>query len=104
MDLESRKIYPVHWEKLTKIPRVGMLVDIQTIERLDPAEYAREHQIDPRQFLRNHPPKQEHWEETVLWSETLVMEIILANRIWGAIKRNIGEDDRKVQQRPRGRP
>jgi len=105
MDLESRKIYPVEWEKLTDIPRGVMLVDIPTIERLDPVGFAREHQINPRQFLRNHPPKQEQSAETVPWSETMVMEIILANRIRDAIKRTIGEDDRKEQQqRPRRRP
>lgn len=105
MDTEKHAIQPVDFEKLTDIPKAVTLVDIPTIERLDPVGFAREHQLNPKQFLRNHPPSQVHKAESIPWSETMVMEIILANRIRDAIRRTIGDDERKdTQQRPRRRP
>ena len=87
MDPVTREIREVNWEKITEIPKDLVLIDIPSIQRLDPVGYARDLKLEPKQFLRNHPPRQEHVARQVSWSQTLVHEIILANRIRDSITR-----------------
>ncbi|UAY55766.1 hypothetical protein [Arachidicoccus terrestris] len=101
MDPVTREIREVNWEKITEIPKNIVLVDIPSIQRLDPVGYARDLKLEPKQFLRNHPPRQEHVARQVNWSDTLVHEIILANRIRDSmtrLERTIRQDVRQKER------
>lgn len=97
----SHSIREIDTETITEIPKDIFLVEIPTLEKLDPVGYARYHGFDIEQTVIANPIERNMVAKMVDWKETTLHEAIKENLLKKE-KNKIGQPSKKTNRRSRG--
>lgn len=97
----SHSIREIDAETITEIPKDIFLVEIPTLEKLDPVGYARYHGFDIAQTVMANPIERNMVAKMVDWKETALHDCIKENLL-KQTKNKIGNTPKKTIRRNRG--
>lgn len=101
----SHTVKEIDTENITAIPKDIFLIEIPTLEKLDPVGYARHHGFDIEQIVMANPIEKNMVAKIIDWKETGLQQIIeknLSKKQSKDVKDKIGEQPKKAIRRSRG--
>ena len=101
----SHTVKEIDTEKITAIPKDIFLIEIPTLEKLDPVGYARHHGFDIEQMVMTNPIERNMVAKMLNWNETGLQQIVEKNlsiKQRTDIKDKIGNQPKKAIRRSRG--
>ncbi len=101
----SHTIKEIDTEQITAIPKDVFLIEIPTLEKLDPVGYARHHGFEIEQIVMANPIEKNMVAKIIDWKETGLQQIIeknLSKKQSKEVNNKIGNQPKKAIRRSRG--
>ncbi len=101
----SHTVKEIDAEKITTLPKDIFLIEIPTLEKLDPVGYARHHGFEIEQIVMANPLEKNMVAKMINWKETRLQQIIeknLSKKQSKDVKNKIGNQPNKAIRRSRG--
>lgn len=104
-DPASHSVREIDVENIIAIPNDIFVMEIPTLEKLDPVGYARQHGFNVEQMVMANPIEQNMVAKNISWKETGLQEIIeknMAQRRSDNIKSEFNQSTKKSPRQHRG--